>query len=156
MEPNIVLDRRGIRVNRRRLKDFATRACRAAGLTGGVTVMLTSNREMRTLNLRFRGKDRATDVLSFPAPPSASGFAGDIAISLEIAAKNARQLGHSTARELEVLALHGILHLAGYDHENDRGEMAQKERALQKKLALAGGVIDRSSGRPKTKRKLRA
>lgn len=156
MEPNIVFDGTRIRLNRRRLQDFTSRACRAAGLKGGVTVMLTSNRQMRRLNLRFRGKDRATDVLSFPAPASASNFAGDIAISIEIAAGNAQELGHSTARELEILILHGILHLAGYDHENDRGEMARKERALQAKLALPGGLIERSSGARRMKRKLRA
>lgn len=116
--------------------------------------MLTSNREMKALNSRFRGKDRATDVLSFPAPASASGFVGDIAISVEIAAGNAKELGHTTTSELEVLILHGILHLAGYDHEADHGEMAKEERALQARLALPGGLIDRGSRPRKTKRNL--
>ena len=156
MEPNIVLEDVRIRLNRRRLQTFAKRACRAAGLHGGVTVMLTSNREMRALNSRFRGTARATDVLSFPAPASASGFAGDIAISVEIAAANAKQLGHSTTREIEVLILHGILHLAEYDHERDHGEMARKELALQARLALPGGLIDRSSHPHKTIRNLGA
>ena len=152
MEPNIILDGRAAGLSRRRLQRFAKRACRVAGLKGGVTVLLASNREMRSLNHRFRGKRQATDVLSFPAPASSSGFAGDIAISVEIASRNARELGHATSREVEILMLHGILHLAGYDHENDRGEMASKEELLRGKLALPSGLIKRNSERKRTQR----
>jgi len=128
------------------LARFVTRAGRAARLPGAVNVLLTSNRELRTLNSRFRGKDRPTDVLSFP-PVFGLGnaFAGDVAISAEMAAHNARLLGHSPAKEVEILVLHGLLHLAGYDHERDHGEMARTEERLRRALHLPAGLIDRSS-----------
>ena len=144
MEPTIILSRRVAGLNQRALADFIVRTCRLVKLRGTVTVMITSSREMRSLNRRFRGESRTTDVLSFPAPASVN-FAGDIAISLDIAARNARSLGHSVAQEIQILVLHGILHLAGYDHESDGGEMANKERRLRAKLALPGGLIERSS-----------
>jgi probable rRNA maturation factor len=127
------------------LARFVTRAGRAARLRGAVNVLLTSNSELRALNSRFRGKDRPTDVLSFP-PLFGVGnaFAGDVAISAEMAAHNARLLGHSPAEEIKILALHGMLHLAGYDHERDHGEMAHTEERLRKALHLPVGLIDRS------------
>jgi probable rRNA maturation factor len=106
--------------------------------------MITDNRHLRDLNLRFKGIDRATDVLSFPAPVFVRGFAGDIAISVEIAVRNARFLGHSVSDEIRILILHGVLHLAGYDHESDHGEMARREQLMRKRLALPGGLIERS------------
>ena len=128
------------------LARFVTRACRAARLHGAVDVLLTSNSDLRALNSRFRGKDRPTDVLSFP-PVFGLGnaFAGDVAISAEMAAHNARRLGHSPAEEVEILVLHGLLHLAGYDHERDHGEMARTEERLRRALHLPAGLIDRSS-----------
>ena len=128
------------------LARFVTRASRAARLHGAVNVLLTSNSELRALNSRFRGKDRPTDVLSFP-PVFGLGnaFAGDVAISAEMAAHNARRLGHSPAKEVEILVLHGLLHLAGYDHERDHGEMARTEERLRRALHLPAGLIDRSS-----------
>jgi probable rRNA maturation factor len=114
-------------------------------LRGEVNVLVTSSAELRQLNRRFRGKNKSTDVLSFPA---ASGLmddlAGDVAISAEIAAKNAALLRHSTAAEVRILALHGVLHLAGYDHERDHGEMARKEQRLRRSLGLPVGLIERS------------
>jgi probable rRNA maturation factor len=128
------------------LAKFVTRACRAAGLRGTVNIAVTSSRELRALNNRFRGKDKPTDVLSFPPVLGFSqDFAGDVAISAEIAAQNARRLGHSPAEEVKILALHGVLHLAGYDHERDRGQMERKEQALRKRLGLPGGLIERST-----------
>jgi probable rRNA maturation factor len=94
MQPTIILSRRVAGLNQRALADFIVRACRLVKLRGTATVMITSSREMRSLNLRFRGKSHTTDVLSFPAAASVNGFAGDIAISLDIAARNARGLGH--------------------------------------------------------------
>ena len=128
------------------LARFVTRAGRAARLHGAVNVLLTSNSELRALNSRFRGKDRPTDVLSFP-PVFGLGnaFAGDVAISAEMAAYNARLVGHSPAEEVEILVLHGLLHLAGYDHERDHGEMARTEERLRRALHLPAGLIDRSS-----------
>jgi probable rRNA maturation factor len=128
------------------LDRFIGRAKRAARLGGTVTVLVTTSRDLRALNNRFRGKDKATDVLSFPPiHGSVQGFAGDIAISADIAAQNARQLGHSVADEIRVLALHGVLHLAGYDHENDHGEMARTEQRLRKSLGLPVTLMQRIS-----------
>jgi len=127
------------------LDRFIARARRAAGLRGGVNVLVTSNAEMKSLNRRFRGKNAATDVLSFPAAFGApSGFAGDIAISASIASQNARWLGHTPAEEIKILALHGILHLRGYDHERDQGRMARREKQLRAKLHLPLGLIERA------------
>jgi probable rRNA maturation factor len=127
------------------LARFVARARRAAGLRGAVSVLVTSSRELRGLNHRFRGKNKPTDVLSFPAMPGLMpGFAGDVAISAEIAARNARRLGHTAAEEIRVLALHAVLHLAGYDHELDDGEMERTEARLRKALGLPVGLIERN------------
>jgi len=120
---------------------------------GAITVLITDNREIQALNARFRKMKHPTDVLSFPPPEFSNGFAGDIAISLDIAARNARTLGHSVSDEIRILILHGILHLAGYDHEGDKGEMAEKELALRKKLALPAALIERSSSKRSAKRR---
>jgi len=110
-----------------------------------VNVLLTSSNELRSLNTRFRHKDKATDVLSFPALPELKEkFAGDLAISVDIASRNARELGHSTANEIKILALHGVLHLSGYDHELDDGEMARTELRLRQALRLPGSLIERN------------
>jgi probable rRNA maturation factor len=128
------------------LSRFAARARRAAGLKDTVDILLTSSAEMKSLNWRFRGKDKATDVLSFPvvADDVRRKFVGEIAISAEIAAQNARALGHSAGEEVKILVLHGLLHLRGYDHERDDGEMARRERQLRVRLGLACGLIERS------------
>ncbi|MFY9844990.1 MAG: rRNA maturation RNase YbeY [Terriglobales bacterium] len=127
------------------LARFLARACSAAGLKRKVNVLLTSSAEMKSLNRRFRGKDKPTDVLSFPAEPDAQNqFAGEIAISAEIATKNARALGHAPAEEVKVLVLHGVLHLRGYDHECDNGQMERREKQLRAKLNLPPGLIERT------------
>ena len=128
------------------LNRFLARARRAAGLKGVVNVLVTSSAEMKSLNRRFRGKDKPTDVLSFPAEPDArKKFAGEIAISAEIASQNARSLGHSPAEEVKILVLHGVLHLRGYDHECDNGKMARREKQLRAKLRLPLGLIERAA-----------
>ena len=128
------------------LARFVMRAGRSAKLRGTVNVLVTSSRELRALNKRFRGKDKPTDVLSFPPVLGViEGFGGDVAISADIAALNARGLGHSAAEEIKILTLHGVLHLAGYDHERDRGEMERKEQRLRTMLGLPGGLIERSA-----------
>lgn len=126
------------------LAKFITRASRVSGLRGAVNVLITSGRELRRLNGRFRGKDRPTDVLSFPPLLRLNGFAGDIAIAADIAVQNARRLGHSATAEIKILVLHGVLHLAGYDHEHDRGEMARKEQSMRRQLRLPEGLLERS------------
>jgi len=130
------------------LDRFVTRARRAAGLKGVVNVLLTGSAEMKAFNRRFRKKNKATDVLSFPAAPEIRNqLAGEIAISVEIAAKNARALGHLPAEEIKILALHGMLHLSGYDHECDNGEMARREKQLRATLRLPLGLIERAGER---------
>jgi probable rRNA maturation factor len=104
---------------------------------------------MRKLNRGFRGKDQPTDVLSFPAIKEVKNkFAGDLAVSLDIAVANARAFGHSTEAELKILILHGLLHLAGYDHETDAGQMARKEARLRHQFGLPSTLIDRTEGKP--------
>ena len=134
------------------LERFLLCARRAAGLKGTVNLLVTSSAEVRLLNRQFRGKNKETDVLSFPADsqrtismtaPGALRLAGEIAISPDIATQNAVQLGHSPAQEIKVLALHGILHLAGFDHERDNGEMARKEANLRRMLGLPVALIER-------------
>ncbi len=124
------------------LERFAGRARRAAGLRGQVNVLVTGDAELRRLNRQFRHKDKPTDVLSFPGLDPR--FAGDIAISAATASRNARRLGHSTAEELKVLLLHGLLHLAGYDHEHDNGQMARKEQRLRRELRLPASLTERN------------
>jgi probable rRNA maturation factor len=141
----VILKKRVAGLDEAALERFLGRARRAVGLRGKVTVLVTTNRALRGLNGRFRGKDRPTDVLSFPAEArAASDFAGDVAISAEIAAKNARRLGHAPKEEIKILALHGVLHLAGYDHERDQGEMARREEGLRKQLGLPVALIERN------------
>ena len=115
----------------------------AVGLRGEVSVLLTTDDGIRGLNRRFRKKNKATDVLSFPVVDSGHGLAGDLAISVETAARQAADQGHKLSVELRVLMLHGLLHLAGLDHETDDGAMARRERRLRAKLGLPQGLIER-------------
>jgi probable rRNA maturation factor len=125
------------------LERFASRARKAARLEGELAILITGNDEIRELNHRFRRKNKATDVLSFPS--AMPGVAGDIAISAEIARDNGEQFAHGMLTELKILMVHGMLHLAGYDHEQDEGEMARKERRLRQQLGLQEGLIERST-----------
>jgi len=130
------------------LSRFVSRAKRAVRLAGEVNVMVTSSGELRRLNQRFRKKDKPTDVLSFPAIDGPrNGLAGDVAISADIAAYNAHCLGHTPAEEIKILVLHGLLHLAGYDHEQDHGQMGTKEARLRKAFGLPVGLIERNRER---------
>jgi len=152
----VIIQRRVAGLSEAALAKFVGRARRASGVRGAVSVLVTSSRELQALNRRFRRKNRPTDVLSFPAMPGLTpGFAGDVAISAEIAKQNACRLGHTAAEEIRILVLHGMLHLAGYDHELDNGEMQRKEARLRKSLGLPVGLIERSrqSSRAKPKRK---
>jgi probable rRNA maturation factor len=122
---------------------------------GEVTIALVSDGRIRALNQRFRSKDAATDVLSFPAGdsrqfPEARGlkpeapYLGDIAIARGVATRQARSAGHSLGTELRILALHGLLHLMGYDHERDRGQMRRLESRLRQSGCLKTGLIERA------------
>lgn len=127
------------------LTRFTRKAQSLVKLRGEVNILLTSESVIRKLNREFRGKDKATDVLSFPAEgPAALGIAGDLAISVPAAKRQAEMQGHSLPTELKVLLLHGLLHLAGYDHETDAGQMERRERQLRKILGLPLGLIERT------------
>jgi probable rRNA maturation factor len=142
----ITIDKKSAALNERALLRFTQAARKAIGLKAQVSLLLTSDRQMRQLNRCFRGRDKPTDVISFPAVGAVSHkFAGDLAISVDIAARNARQLGHTLNDEIRVLILHGLLHLAGYDHENDNGTMARKEARLRSKLGLPANLIARNT-----------
>jgi probable rRNA maturation factor len=153
----VIVKRRTSGLSAASIVKFLAQAKRAAHLRKNVSVLITSDQELRRLNRSFRGKDKPTDVLSFPALPGASdGIAGDIAISAETAARNARQMEHDTADEIKILVLHGVLHLAGYDHELDNGEMARTEQRLRKSLRLPVALIERNAGESvRSSRKLR-
>ncbi len=114
------------------LKRVAPRQAR-----GAVSIALVTDAHIRRLNRQYRRKDYATDVLTFPD-------SRDIVIAKGVARRQARQLGHSFAVELKVLALHGLLHLLGYDHEQDDGEMRRVEARLRRKGGLRRGLIERS------------
>ena len=136
---------------------------------GEVAIALVSDARMRALNRRFRGVDHATDVLSFPTasatasvpkalsdargssasarafgPRPAGGDLGDIAVATGVAARQARAAGHSVGTELRLLALHGLLHLLGFDHETDNGRMARTESTLRRAGRLRAGLIERT------------
>jgi probable rRNA maturation factor len=113
-----------------------------AAAKGDLSIAIVSDRRMRALNRQFRGKDKITDVLSFPSDDR--GFLGDIVIAAGAAKRQAREAGHSDVTELRVLALHGLLHLLGYDHEADGGRMARAEARLRKKAGLPEGLIERA------------
>jgi probable rRNA maturation factor len=146
----VILQKRVAALSQASLERFVMQARRAAGLRGRANVLVTSSGELRSLNRKFRSKNEATDVLSFPAASPASkgrksaALAGEIAISADIAAENAARFGHSTAAEVKVLTLHGILHLAGFDHERDNGQMARKEMRLRRLLKLPVALIERT------------
>ena len=121
---------------------------------GDVTVALVSDGRMRALNRTFRGKDYATDVLSFPsdaqaAPAGARGerYLGDIVIATGVARRQADEAHHSIGAEFRVLALHGLLHLLGYDHDGDGGLMLRTEERLRRRAGLPAGLIARTKAR---------
>jgi probable rRNA maturation factor len=109
---------------------------------GTVAIAILPDARVKALNRKYRRKNAGTDVLSFPGTGT---YLGDIAISRGIAQKQAKILGHSLSTEFRVLALHGLLHLLGYDHEGDRGRMARAEARLRRKARLPSGLIARSS-----------
>ena len=141
------------------LRSAATSAAAVRGLSGwlskaapatargDLSVAIVSDRRMRALNRQFRGKDAVTDVLSFPASrtPGVTPFLGDIVIASGVAKRQAKDAGHSIQTEVRVLALHGLLHLLGYDHDTDEGRMARVEARLRRKAGLREGLIERAT-----------
>lgn len=117
-----------------RLREFSERLGRRLRLSPErFAVVLVSDRRMAALERRYRGRRGPTDVLSFPA---GNGNRGDVVISVDTAVRNARRYGHSLGQELKLLMVHGLLHLLGYDHETDQGEMDRREHVLRRGLGL--------------------
>jgi probable rRNA maturation factor len=159
----VVSDARGRTIDRRLASWLSRVAPRRA--RGTVSVAIVSDARVRALNRQYRRIDHPTDVLSFPAASwprstqssqrsepkefsarsasSAAKFLGDIVIARGVARRQAREAGHSEATEMKVLALHGLLHLLGYDHERDNGAMARLERRLRRRGGLREGLIER-------------
>ena len=163
-----LVDERGRRLHVRGLAAWLRRVAPQRA-RGAVTIVLVSDQRMRALNRTYRGKDYATDVLSFvgetslgrigrkgrnarqraclpvqpiqPVPP----ILGDIVIARDVAKRQARAAGHPELDELRLLALHGLLHLLGYDHERDNGRMRRVERRLRRTGGLREGLIERAS-----------
>jgi probable rRNA maturation factor len=141
----IVNRQHSVRVPMKSLGEFLTRARRTLRLrAGSLTVCLVSNAQMARWNRAYRGKQGPTDVLSFPADviqrkhgTHAGSYLGDIAIAPAVARGNARRLGRTFRDEMRILILHGILHLMGYDHEADTGQMDRREQRLRRALGLA-------------------
>ena len=161
-------------------KRYVVRAASLAGFARGLrrrlrlgkkefNICFVDDNAIRHMNLEYRGKDQATDVLSFPwneaggtVPPepvataprrgrgSFANFLGDVVISVETARRNAAAEGHSTLLEIRWLMLHGVLHLMGYDHEHDSGEMIALELALREQLGMAGGPGGKEKSKVKT------
>ena len=126
------------------LKRFAQKLSIQVAGRRAFTCLITDDRELQRLNKDFLGRDYATDVLSFPAAAGAPEL-GEIAISVERAAAQARDFGHSPIDEIRILMLHGVLHLTGMDHESDDGEMAEAERKWAEELELPYTLIERAS-----------
>jgi probable rRNA maturation factor len=135
-DPHLLFRHPSRRVRRTPLRDFLIELQKRVGRGRAVTCLITTDAELRRLNRLFRGKNYATDVLSFPPD--------EMAISLDRAAEQAKELGHSLDAELRILMLHGLLHLCGLDHENDAGEMRRAETRWRKRLGLPAGLIERA------------
>jgi len=126
---------RKIKIDTKAWETFAARAVTAIGnAESSATIAFVSDKTIRQLNRQFRGVDKATDVLSFPADDETN--LGDVAISVDTAAAQAKENGLSLAEEVAQLILHGLLHLSGYDHETDNGEMNRLELRLRRKLRI--------------------
>ena len=127
---------------RQSVERFARRLQKEVAKGQPFDCLITGDADLRRLNRQFRGLDYATDVLSFPAAPPAAHL-GDLAISLGRARAQAREFGHDIEHEVEILMLHGVLHLLGFDHESDVGRMARAEKRWRTRLGLAAGLIER-------------
>ena len=133
----VLLDRqRRRRLPAARLRRVLRGAAAVLRVRGEVSLVLAGDGLLRRLNRDYRGQDRPTDVLSFPGGGGEAGL-GDVVISVETAERNARAGGRTLPQELDVLALHGFLHVLGHDHETDDGAMDRLEGRLRKRLGLA-------------------
>ena len=138
----IINRQRRHKVQAKRWREFATGALKAIGAGNrDATIVFVSDAAIRKLNRQFRGKDSATDVLSFPSQPESfeadtETNLGEIVISLDRAQAQAKENGLTLVNEVEQLILHGLLHLCGHDHETDDGEMNRLELKIRKKLGI--------------------
>ena len=133
---------RSVRFDRRTLEEFGAELRRKVAGGREFAVCLASDQAVCRANLRFRGKNQVTDVLSFP---DGEGLhLGDILISAPQARRQAKRLGHSVNQELRILLLHGLLHLLGYDHERDHGRMRRLEQSWRRRFGLPAGLIERA------------
>ena len=137
---DIINRQRRRKINQKHWRDFAARAIEAIGnRREAVTIVFVSDPAIRKLNKSFRGKDSVTDVLSFPTEPEqfeTQSSLGEIVIAIDRAAAQAKENGLTLQNEIEQLIMHGLLHLCGYDHETDDGEMNRLELKLRKKLGI--------------------
>ena len=133
---------RKVRIQDRQIADFLAKLSENEAPGREIAVLVASDQFVRQANTRFRGKNSSTDVLSFP--DGEDGRLGDILISAARAERQAREYGHTVEDEVKTLILHGFLHLSGYDHEADSGEMRAKERRMRRKYGLSAGLIERS------------
>lgn len=129
---------------RRPLADYARRLEADVARGRPFCCVITGDKEIRRLNRQFRKKDESTDVLSFPSGSNGSSWLGEVVISIDRAREQAQEFGHSTADEVRVLMLHGLLHLSGMDHARDHGEMARVEQRWRRRLELPAGLIERA------------
>ena len=130
------------REQRAELRAFAADLAEQVLCGRGFDCLLTGDRQLRDLNRDFLGQDYATDVLSFPS--GAEDPAGELAISWDRAREQASAQGHDAVTEIRILMLHGVLHLAGMDHETDRGRMRRAETKWRRLFGLPSGLIERS------------
>jgi probable rRNA maturation factor len=143
LETNLLNRQRKVSVDRASLSAFLARLveCCPAKHAASWSVCLVSDRRIRELNREFRARDQATDVLSFPdddqPDPDGTRYLGDVVISVATAERQAGEAGHSLDEELQILALHGYLHLMGHDHETDDGTMLRLQRRLERELIRA-------------------
>ncbi len=134
---------RKIRFDESRVRGFLAVIARDLARGMEFSVVVSTDRALRSANARFRSAPKATDVLSFP--DGEDGYLGDLLISAARASRQAAEHGHSMEEEIQVLALHGLLHLSGYDHEADDGEMQAAEERLRARYSLPSGLIARSA-----------
>ena len=139
----VVFRRRDAALKAAQLRTFAQSLARCLAGARPFTCLITGDDDLRRLHREFLGKDSPTDVLSFPSGDEA-GLLGDLAISLDRARAQAAERNHSLADEVRILMLHGLLHLLGYDHETDCGEMRRLENRLRRRMRLPHGLIERS------------
>lgn len=135
-DPHLLFRHSSRRVLRKPLREFLNELEKRVARGRSITCLVTTDAELKRLNNRFRGRNYATDVLSFPP--------GEMAISLDRASAQAKELGHSLDEELRILMLHGALHLCGLDHETDSGEMRRAETRWRKRFGLPSGLIERA------------